>query len=55
MYFDTHAHYDDEAFDIDRHELISSLPENGVSLVLNPGCNLNSSKNVKIGEISCSK
>ena len=46
MYFDTHAHYDDEAFDIDRHELISSLPENGVSLVLNPGCNLNSSKNV---------
>ena len=46
MYFDTHAHYDDEAFDLDRHELISSLPQQGVSLVLNPGCNMASSKNV---------
>lgn len=39
MYFDTHAHYDDEYFNEDREELITSLPENGVSLVLNPGIN----------------
>ncbi len=38
MYFDTHAHYDDERFEPDRHELLASLPREGVSLVLNPGC-----------------
>ena len=27
MIFETHAHYDDEAFDEDREELLSSLPE----------------------------
>lgn len=32
--FDTHAHYDDEAFDEDRDELIRSLPEKGVELVV---------------------
>ena len=25
--FDTHAHYYDDAFDADRHELLSSLPQ----------------------------
>ena len=30
MYFDTHAHYDDEAFDSDREELLKSLGESGV-------------------------
>jgi len=39
MYFDTHAHYDDEYFNEDRDELIASLPQNNVSLVLNPGIN----------------
>ena len=43
MYFDTHAHYDDDKFDPDRDELIASLPENGVTLVLNPGCDRQSS------------
>jgi len=38
MYFDTHAHYDDERFDEDRYELLAAMPENGVSLILNPGC-----------------
>lgn len=37
MYFDTHAHYDDPDFDEDREELLSSMPENGVELILNPG------------------
>ncbi len=41
--FDTHAHYDDEAFDHDREEVLASLPENGVSLVVNPGCDERSS------------
>ncbi|MCL1828126.1 MAG: TatD family hydrolase [Oscillospiraceae bacterium] len=37
MYFDTHAHYDDEAFKDDAEELLSSMPEHGISLILNPG------------------
>lgn len=44
MLFDTHAHYDDGRFDGDRDELLRSLPENGVGLVLNPGCDLASSR-----------
>lgn len=32
--FDTHAHYDDEAFDEDRDNLIRSLPGKGVELVV---------------------
>lgn len=35
MIFDTHAHYNDEQFDIDRYELLKSMPENNVSLILN--------------------
>ena len=42
--FDTHAHYDDEAFDTDREALLAALPENGVGLVVNPGCDLPSSR-----------
>ncbi len=44
MLFDTHAHYDDEAFDPDREVLLESLPQRGVSLVINPGCDLESSR-----------
>lgn len=44
MYFDTHAHYDSRAFDPDREALLASLPEHGVELVLNPGCELDSSR-----------
>ena len=33
LLFDTHAHYDDEAFDPDREELLASMPENGVGLI----------------------
>ncbi len=38
--FDTHAHYDDEAFDGDREELLESLPRNGVARVVNVGASL---------------
>lgn len=44
MYFDTHAHYDDRAFDRDREILLSRLPAAGVALALNPGCDLESSR-----------
>ena len=44
MYFDTHAHYDDAAFDADRDALLSSLPESGVELVIDPGCDVRSSE-----------
>ena len=43
-YFDTHAHYDDEAFDPDREALLESLPEQGVTLVVDPGCDGKSSQ-----------
>lgn len=35
MIFDTHAHYDDEQFDIDREELLASMPENEVGTIVN--------------------
>lgn len=41
--FDTHAHYDDGWFDEDREALLSAMPEQGVGLILNPGCNMESS------------
>ena len=44
MLFDTHAHYDDEAFDADRDAVLTALPEQGVGLVLNPGCDVESSR-----------
>ena len=46
MLFDTHAHMDDRAFDIDRTELLAHLPNQGIALLMNPGCSLESSRNV---------
>lgn len=42
--FDTHAHYDARQFDADRDQVLSSLPSQGVKLVVNPGCDLASSQ-----------
>ncbi len=44
MYFDTHAHYDDEAFDEDRNELLPRLNVGGVELIIDPGCDVKSSR-----------
>ena len=44
MIFESHAHYDDEAFDEDREALIQSLPENGIDTVINVGASLGSCK-----------
>ena len=43
MLFDTHAHMNDEAFDLDREEMILGLPEKGIQYVMNVGCSLHSS------------
>ena len=40
--FDTHAHYDDEAFDGDRDTLLGQLPEAGIARVVNVGSSLSS-------------
>ena len=44
MYFDTHAHYDSGAFNADRFEILGSMPDARVGLIVNPGCDLESSK-----------
>jgi TatD DNase family protein len=42
--FDSHAHYDDPAFEPDREALLSALPARGVAGVVNMGCDLASSR-----------
>ncbi len=44
MLFDTHAHYDDEKFDIDRDEVLSNLHTANIAYVLNAGTDFASSK-----------
>ena len=44
MLFDTHAHYDDERFDGDREALLAGMPEKNVGLIVNPGCDISSSR-----------
>ena len=42
--FDSHAHYNDERFDDDRDELLSSLLSNGICGIINCGDDIESSK-----------
>lgn len=42
--FDTHAHYDDERFKEDLEETLLSVHQSGVSLIINCGCDIKSSK-----------
>ncbi len=42
--FDTHAHYDNNAFRADRDALLPALPDRGVTLVVCPGCDIDSSR-----------
>ncbi len=42
--FDTHAHYDDESFDADRHEILAEMFQNSVCGIINCGCTVTSSK-----------
>lgn len=45
MIFDTHAHYDDEAFKEDREQLLESLAGHGVGGVVNIGASIQSTRN----------
>ncbi|MDF2872823.1 MAG: hydrolase, TatD family [Anaerocolumna sp.] len=45
MIFETHAHYDDEAFDEDREQLLKSFKAAEVGYVVNIGASLKSSEN----------
>lgn len=40
MIFDSHAHYDDEAFDEDRESLLGSMQENGIGYIVNVGASI---------------
>ncbi len=44
MIFDSHAHYDDEAFDGDREELLGSLQAAGIGKVVNVGSSLETTR-----------
>ena len=44
MLFDTHAHYDADQFDQDREAVLSGLPGRDVSLIVNPGCDVPTSR-----------
>lgn len=44
--FDAHAHYDDRWFDDDRDALLSAMPENGVSFIVNAAVDLPSAQTV---------
>lgn len=45
MIFESHAHYDDEAFDEDRDALLESLEEKGIGYVINVGSSLKATEN----------
>ena len=42
MYFDTHAHYDDEKFNIDREEVIEKAKLSDVDYIVNNACSIES-------------
>lgn len=49
--FDSHAHYDDPAFDADRHELLGEIHANGVDFLTNIGCDEKTNESsVKLAE-----
>ena len=41
---DSHAHYNDEKFDLDREQIIESIHNSGIKILINAGYNLESSK-----------
>ena len=51
MIFDTHAHYDDDAFDDDRDELLSGMREQNVEYIVDVGASMASSeRSMKLAE-----
>ena len=45
MIFETHAHYDDDAYNSDRDRLIKLLKEEGIAPIVNVGASLTSTEN----------
>lgn len=45
MYFDSHAHLDDARFETDFDEILARMRQNGVTAMMNIGCDLLSSEN----------
>lgn len=45
MIFESHAHYDDKAFDGDREALLEGFRKNGIGYVMNIGANIETTKN----------
>lgn len=51
MFYDTHAHFDDGAFDADRDTLLPELYRQGITLINNIGCDVESSqKSIELAE-----
>jgi TatD DNase family protein len=44
MIFETHAHYDDEAFNEDRDILLGSMQDNGIGYIVNVGSSLKTTR-----------
>lgn len=44
MIFDSHAHYDDEAFDGDRDDVLKAVKKDGVGYIMDAGSNIESSR-----------
>ena len=44
MIIDSHAHYDDEAFEEDRDNLLQSMQSNGIEKIINVGANIKGSR-----------
>lgn len=44
MIFDTHAHYDDDAFDEDRESLLAGMSERGIGRIVDVGASMESSR-----------
>lgn len=44
MIFDTHAHYDSGAFNADRFDILASMPEKNVGLIVDPAATLKAAR-----------
>ena len=48
MLFDSHCHVDDDSYDNDRAELIESLPQKGIDLIMEIGADMGSSRRATV-------
>ena len=55
MIIDTHGHYDDEQFDVDREMLLTNLKERGLKAIVTVGASLQTSENASGGNVSRSE